>query len=574
MSRLFLHSRRRRTIGFTLIEVMISVAIVLVLMLGINYVFSTSAKTISVGMATTGVNREIRGARKVMESDFANAIPAEEMPALMIHNEVIYAWKDKQDKLADADGDPSTFDVDGAPGDEYNLGGTNPATWAAANLPGLFNYRRHRIDRIAFFVRNGTEPYRRQTGDDNTYVSNVTSSDAWVQYGLLRLADNSDLAYWKPGARGDKAGGVFPDEQANQNNFFAMQWILGRKLMLLADPAALPQRTTFIAAATNTPAGSLLGINFAAQAQRTTATTPQAFNRESPPYATPTPWRPEESRVDMVGVYPIGAATAGSPMQRMRARFVALGASAYWNDSDPTTTTPNTNRDRRFFNDPAAGLSINYLSWAKPFVNKSNFAASLPNQTRETALTTPIFLRGVTQFIVEFAGDFYDQGTAANPEPLGTIDYVEVPNPSGSGVATQIRWYGLPRETDGIAGIGPADTRPLMGNLGGVRNEPFIAGTTTPAPARWVGGSTTPTNLTPEKPRQVATAPYVFAWSPTAGTLPVAAVGAGPSTPGDPTFIRPSLIRITMELMDPNGRLADGQRIELVFRLKTPSFSS
>src|SRR5688500_5578454 len=124
MSRLAFHfSPRPRPCrpGFTLVELMISVAIVLVLMLGINYVFSTSAKTISTGMAVTGVTREIRGARKVLENDFRNAVAAEEMPAIIIHNEIVYAWKDRQDKLTDADGDPTTFDVDGVAGDEVDL---------------------------------------------------------------------------------------------------------------------------------------------------------------------------------------------------------------------------------------------------------------------------------------------------------------------------------------------------------------------------------------------------------------------------------------------------------------------
>src|SRR5688500_5594376 len=155
MSRLAFHfSPRPRPCrpGFTLVELMISVAIVLVLMLGINYVFSTSAKTISTGIAVTGVTREIRGARKVFDNDFRAAVKPEEMPAIIIQNEMVYAWKDKRDQLTDADGNPATFDVDGAQGDEYDLGGTDPSTWSAQNLPGIYNYRRHRIDRVSLFV--------------------------------------------------------------------------------------------------------------------------------------------------------------------------------------------------------------------------------------------------------------------------------------------------------------------------------------------------------------------------------------------------------------------------------------
>src|SRR5688572_11755926 len=106
-----------RRAAFTLIELMISIAIVLVLMLGINYVFSTSAQTISTGMALTGVSREMRNARRVIEADFRSAVPTEEMPALVIHSEAMMAFQSPQDKLADGDGNPATYDVNGEQAD-------------------------------------------------------------------------------------------------------------------------------------------------------------------------------------------------------------------------------------------------------------------------------------------------------------------------------------------------------------------------------------------------------------------------------------------------------------------------
>jgi hypothetical protein len=166
----------------------------------------------------------------------------------------------------------------------------------------------------------------------------------------------------------------------------------------------------------------------------------------------------------------------------------------------------------------------------------------------------------VTQFIVEFAGDFYDQSIPAEPEPLGTIDYV----PDVATGGAKIRWYGMPRDTDGAAGMSANDTQPLS------VPPPARAGGTNPPPSRFTGAFPSPALA--EKPRAAA-APYVFAWAPTVGVQPVASPGGGaPGTPGDPSYIRPSLIRITMELIDPNGRLEDGQRIELVFRMKTPTF--
>src|SRR5687768_12896116 len=111
----FMHRQLRSEAcrGFTLIELMISIAIVLILMLGIQFVFSTSAKTVSTGLAISSLGRDLRNARRVLEKDFKYAVPADEMPALLIHNESTFAWRDRQDKLSDTDVLPATYDADG-----------------------------------------------------------------------------------------------------------------------------------------------------------------------------------------------------------------------------------------------------------------------------------------------------------------------------------------------------------------------------------------------------------------------------------------------------------------------------
>src|SRR5947209_3262987 len=94
--------------AFTLVELMISIAIVLVLMLGINFVFTTSSQTISTGMALTQVGRDMRGARKVFEQDFRNITPVADTPTMVIHSEGIFAFQDNRDRLADYDTNPAT----------------------------------------------------------------------------------------------------------------------------------------------------------------------------------------------------------------------------------------------------------------------------------------------------------------------------------------------------------------------------------------------------------------------------------------------------------------------------------
>src|SRR5688500_4405907 len=106
MHRHRIHPRTPRS-AFTLVELMISIAIVLVLMLGINFVFSMTARTIGSGMALSLAGRDIRNARKVMQTDFDNSVGVAESPALIIHSEVVPAFLNRQDMLADYDYSPA-----------------------------------------------------------------------------------------------------------------------------------------------------------------------------------------------------------------------------------------------------------------------------------------------------------------------------------------------------------------------------------------------------------------------------------------------------------------------------------
>jgi hypothetical protein len=203
-------------------------------------------------------------------------------------------------------------------------------------------------------------------------------------------------------------------------------------------------------------------------------------------------------------------------------------------------------------------------------VKRSNNIAAMAD---ELALTVPFLQRGVTQFIVEFAGDFMNQkadGTlvdSANPEPDGVIDFVM--RPVAGQVVKQIRWYGMPRNVD----VGDDDT-----------SGPKIQGT----PA----GQANPNNMWDVVPvRDVCVNASVklanmslvegtsnmehFASGPQS-TQNYAAVGAMPAgaryictwTPRMLASGRgPWLIRITMTITDPNGRLPEGQTVQYVFSL-------
>ena len=76
-----------------------------------------------------------------------------------------------------------------------------------------------------------------------------------------------------------------------------------------------------------------------------------------------------------------------------------------------------------------------------------------------------MFVRGCSQFIVEFAGNYVTQNqdstpnnsnfgkvTSPTPDPSGKLDFIPMKDANGNWTR-QIRWYGFPRD---VAGIDPA----------------------------------------------------------------------------------------------------------------------
>src|SRR5436305_9582714 len=95
--------RRRRHLGFTLVELMISIALVLLLVIGINAVFRTTADTISGGQAALSNSRELRNAFQIFNSDFTGFMGAESQPLLIIYSQNLPGFRDKADEQADPD---------------------------------------------------------------------------------------------------------------------------------------------------------------------------------------------------------------------------------------------------------------------------------------------------------------------------------------------------------------------------------------------------------------------------------------------------------------------------------------
>jgi len=186
--------------------------------------------------------------------------------------------------------------------------------------------------------------------------------------------------------------------------------------------------------------------------------------------------------------------------------------------------------------------------------DKATFAAYASQQV-------PIFLPGCTQFIVEFAGDYVSQdanGNVTNTNALdvsnpstwgldGVIDY-DVVTVKGNQVR-QIHWYGYPRKTDGT-------------------NNPINVRS---------GDVTTVSQKRADRadPQDVVTGLMPFEFVPDDNTYDCGWTkdmlfmqdGSNP-----PVSLAPKLIRITVTITDPEGRMRDGMTRQFIFPVKHVSY--
>src|SRR5262245_30089228 len=81
--------------GFTLIEVMISMALVLGLIIGINAVFKMAADTVGTGTALSAKMRDARAIQAVFYNDISHAVVAgDRLPFLIIDSRTQAAYVD------------------------------------------------------------------------------------------------------------------------------------------------------------------------------------------------------------------------------------------------------------------------------------------------------------------------------------------------------------------------------------------------------------------------------------------------------------------------------------------------
>lgn len=498
--------------AFTLVELIISIGLVLIVMLGVNFVFRMTGDTIGSGQVLSEQVRNNRGAQAIMFEDFGNMMP--DGPFLFIRSQRVAAFRNAQDRLSDPSGSLASptdaeilsRDIDGD--------GNEATIPAEAGQVALLSDRNHRVDRIGFFAQG---LFRRQTGNDGQLVGDVTSNEAYVWYGHLKRPDftspTGDKQVWEHRNPGEK-----PYDQ-NANNALASQFILGRVQMLLREPDS---------------SGNIYDR---------AGTTAQVHYRRADPWNNYTSVSPFSDQARS------SEATAADRSWLSWSRYDLMGGSTRL----------------------ARPLFANYVGdWWTEISNfrfQGNPFVVRPISATSAAKTVPVFLDGCTQFVVEYAGDFVEQATSgANTgrviglQPDGVIDFVAF-NPGQASERREIRWHGFPRD---INGDGVIRAKPMLGGANDLVDV---------VPLRDIYRTAGGTNASFERDLSNLPVPGSDFYANVNQTSGLLAPGtdADPTRyicawgPND--TVRPKMIRVTIVLDDTSGRLAEGQTLEYVFQL-------
>lgn len=530
-------NRSRHDGAFTLVEMLIAVALVVVLMLAVTQIFSIAGKTVGGGQALGAMVRDAQAAQTVLNRDLSAAAVTD--GAMVIRMQRIAAWRNRSDLFGDLDQDPMTYDGDGDGVEEVDLAG-NTAPNQYRSL--LYNFRNHRVDAMTFFAR---DRFVRQTGNDGTLVANMTSNEAAISIHHLTLPHTSGSFFLDGAANAGAAPNGDPTPanklltpgnyktgttdqpsklDSNPQNLLASQWLLGRVAMLLVEPTG---------GVINDKNGvSQVYIQRSANSSDTVDTNDDLTPFQLNSSASAGTKKVQDARFDLAG-------TSIDAISTQIRNILTANAGADW-------WTPLTMNNTRF--------AVN------PFVTRPITAQAASQQV-------PAFVPACSQFIVEFAGDFVTQdwnpdgtgdpdettdlantnyGRVLGTGPDGRIDTVYNPAlPAAERYTGQVRWYGLPRDSngDGIIRANEGDVVPVR-DVAGVAQafeRTFPSGAAIPMTDNYYTTTSSSIAVNPE---------YLVAWSPNDTN-------------------RPKMIRITLGIDRPeaDGRLNDAQLFEYVFKV-------
>jgi prepilin-type N-terminal cleavage/methylation domain-containing protein len=577
---------KRNRSGFTLVELMISIALSLLLVAGINAIFRTTADTVGTGTAAINTARDLRNAFDAIDGDFNGMLDSANQPYLLIYNTNVTGFRDKLDEKTDA-----------AYGGAQNENNALNEVVAGAPLPLptpryqgsqmslRTNNRNHRLDILSFFASG---KFRRQTGlsqgSPGTLQGMYTSDIACVRYGHVDLPPlTSNVAnawttpsrYIPPGMT--QIGGTAQTAANNPNGFYGNQFVLGRNAILTAQPQAAGASNKFVVAGGQrqaylnpaipaSPSSAQLMVPFAANTTATyTGNGAPLKDSQGANYVI------QDSRIDVAGI------SATDYLNRVKLAAVTGGPS-----------TP-----------------VRFDAWYAPLLSTKPFSTALAPQdtfhfackpwlTRtanvvdDMAVTTPAFIKGCSQFIVEFAGDYATQDmTVANYGKItgqasdGILDFDAVA--VGPRYQNRVRWYGLPRNypDNNSAAVRNIDVLPIREFFRDTTRSNIPQAKVQRLPFERIGytAAAAADAFPRQRPQQVRS--YVCAFSPfdlqfplvnedSPATLDLSVVttaGPLPMAKAYPKGFMPWMIRLTIRVDDPNGRLADGQTIEYIFNL-------
>ena len=452
----FVGRRSPQARGFTLVELLVSIALVVLLLLGVNQVFKLSADAVGTGTTVSTMTRENRAAQSTMQEDISTAMVSN--PPFLLINQVIRA-------------DPS-----------------QPDNWNAVRRETQFR-----------FFRTGI--HHRQTANDNQFSSTTQSIESSVWYGLTRYPSTGDAT----------------------RDFATPQVLFRSATLLLSD---IPAGENFYATVPNLPFSPLSPDTLADQPTRNAAnggTVNEIFLA---------------SRLDLantsISAYQTYIDDRRAGVRRMNKDPDAYGVSTWFDDL--FFLRRNSGRYPDNGRHPNTGEEI--------FPSLEVIAQPRkPLDSEGVAKAAPYFVGNVSNFVVEFAGDFVTQrpndGFVTANLPDGVLDYQAV-FLNNSPVATiRTRWYGMPRDVNGDNEIDYYDdvvpVRDIYTNARGGAPAPF---------ERYVPGGPTKFGSRSYAVNDFKERNYTCLWT-----------GAGQT---------PKLFRILIKVEDPSGRVPTGQWWEYV----------
>ena len=194
--------------AFTLAELLVAIAIALLLVVGVNLVFKTTAKAVGGGNAVLASNRDARTFLRSMYNDMQNIdqvsgpnSPVGDPICFIIQSSHMYAFRNLNDQQgATSQSDPSQDTL-------LFANGVGPWIGSGNTAPVPFvHFRSHRVDKLGFFSR---ALYARQTSSDNyRFVSPSTGTESWITYEhacqpnkLVINGASTATSWYNPGRR-------------------------------------------------------------------------------------------------------------------------------------------------------------------------------------------------------------------------------------------------------------------------------------------------------------------------------------------------------------------------------------